>query len=252
MWNFAGRQNDIQGYGEPEHGNWITGISFIDNMLYGDQDLLPDELKANKGHNASIVYHIARSNRSFLAGMAWKTWYTTVLGRILLVLMTGLAIVIYLNQTPSQPRERDYAYAASFYAYAIWCGLGVLALYDWARNSRLHQYYQPLSSHLFVCLFLSRWHHRHGMTTIVQVDILAVTLVRTILIHYSRRVILLSLRNGDNDTFPLWYNQEVEEYVQIHVFVTFLICRQTGTSIKCAVQHTKSPSVPISWPRLIM
>ena len=131
MWNFAGRQNDLQGSGEPEHGNWITGISFIDNWMLGDQSKMPSDLKANKGHNVFYCLPLILG----LVGLFWQAWR----GRrgirqfwvvFFLFFMTGLAIVLYLNQTPQQPRERDYAYAGSFYAYAIWCGLGVLAIYD--------------------------------------------------------------------------------------------------------------------------
>ena len=138
LWNFAGRQNDVQGYGEPEHGNWITGISFIDNMLYGDQNLLPDELKTNKGHNVFYCLPLLLG----IFGLFWQAWR----GRrgiqqfwviFFLFFMTGLAIIIYLNQTPGQPRERDYSYAGSFYAYAIWCGLGVLAIYDRLKKLKL-------------------------------------------------------------------------------------------------------------------
>ena len=131
MWNFAGRQNDIQGNGELEHGNWITGIPFIDNMMLGDQSRLPDELKANKGHNVFYCLPLILG----LVGLFWQAYK----GRkgiqqfwvvFFLFFMTGLAIVLYLNQTPMQPRERDYAYAGSFYAFAIWCGMGVAAIID--------------------------------------------------------------------------------------------------------------------------
>ena len=135
MWNFAGRQNDLQGSGEPEHGNWITGISFIDNWMLGDQSKLPQELKENKGHNVFYCLPLLLG----LIGLFWQAWrgqrgirqFWVV---FFLFFMTGLAIVLYLNQTPQQPRERDYAYAGSFYAYAIWCGLGVLALYDMLKK----------------------------------------------------------------------------------------------------------------------
>ena len=131
MWNFAGRQNDIQGNGELEHGNWITGIPFIDNARLGDQSLLPDELKENKGHNVFYCLPLLLG----IIGLLWQAYrgkrgiqqFWVV---FFLFFMTGLAIVVYLNQTPMQPRERDYAYAGSFYAYAIWCGLGVAAIYD--------------------------------------------------------------------------------------------------------------------------
>ena len=132
MWNFAGRQNDIQGNGELEHGNWITGIPFIDNAMYGDQSLLPDVLKENKGHNVFYCLPLLLG----LLGLFWQAYkgergirqFWVV---FFLFFMTGLAIVLYLNQTPQQPRERDYAYAGSFYAFAIWIGLGVAAIADW-------------------------------------------------------------------------------------------------------------------------
>ena len=125
MWNFAGRQNDIQGQGEIEHGNWITGISFIDKYLVGDQSLLPSELKNNKGHNVFYCLPLILG----LIGLFWQAYkgekgiqqFWVV---FFLFFMTGLAIVLYLNQTPQQPRERDYAYAGSFYAFAIWIGFG--------------------------------------------------------------------------------------------------------------------------------
>ena len=130
MWNFAGRQNDIQGNGELEHGNWITGFDWFDNLRLGDQSKLPDELKENKGHN--VFYCLP-----LLLGIIGIIWQSLIKGQkgirqfwvvSFLFVMTGLAIVVYLNQTPVQPRERDYAYAGSFYAFAIWCGMGVAAI----------------------------------------------------------------------------------------------------------------------------
>ena len=130
MWNFCGRQNDLQGQGELEHGNWITGIPFLDNLRLGDQSLLPDDLRNNKGHN---VYY----GLPLLLGLIGLFWQGLRRGQrgiqqfwvvFFLFFMTGLAIVVYLNQNPLQVRERDYAYAGSFYAFAIWCGLGVAAL----------------------------------------------------------------------------------------------------------------------------
>ncbi|MCF0236052.1 MAG: hypothetical protein HUK09_04975, partial [Bacteroidaceae bacterium] len=139
LWNFAGRQNDLQGHGELEHGNWISGIPVIDNALYGDQSLLPDVLKNNKGRNTFFFLPLILG----LVGLFWQAYQ----GRkgvqqfwvvFFLFFMTGLAIVLYLNQTPGQPRERDYAYAGSFYAFTIWVGLGVAALADLLqRRARL-------------------------------------------------------------------------------------------------------------------
>jgi len=134
MWNFAGRQNDIQGMGEITHGNWISGIPLIDNKRLGDQSLLPDDLgKGNKGHNVFYMLPLLMG----LLGLLWQAFR----GRrgieqfwvvFFLFFMTGIAIVLYLNQAPSQPRERDYAYAGSFYAYSIWVGMGVAALWYFA------------------------------------------------------------------------------------------------------------------------
>src|SRR5690606_15643833 len=128
MWNFAGRQNDVQGHGDIMSGNWISGIKAIDAERLGKQDHLPSSITKNRGHNKfyllplllwviGLVYQLVRHTRDWTVVM-------------LLFLFTGLAIVVYLNQTPYQPRERDYAYAGSFYAFAIWIGLGVYALYD--------------------------------------------------------------------------------------------------------------------------
>ena len=127
LWNFVGRQNNIQGHGEVEHGNWITGFRWIDDWLLGcDTSKLPSDLKENKGRNVFYALPLLLG----LVGMIWQ-WRKGSKGKqqflvvMLLFLMTGLAIVVYLNQTPLQPRERDYAYAGSFYAFAIWIGMGV-------------------------------------------------------------------------------------------------------------------------------
>ena len=131
LWNFVGRQNNIQGHGEVEHGNWITGLRWIDDWLLGcDTSRLPSDLAENKGHNVFYGLPLLLG----LAGILWQ-WRCGRKGRqqllivTLLFVMTGLAIVVYLNQTPLQPRERDYAYAGSFYAFAVWIGLGVRLYY---------------------------------------------------------------------------------------------------------------------------
>ena len=251
MWNFAGRQNDIQGNGEPEHGNWITGISFIDNTLYGDQNLMPDDLKANKGHNVFYCLPLLLG----LLGLFWQAWrgkrgiqqFWVV---FFLFFMTGLAIVIYLNQTPSQPRERDYAYAGSFYAYAIWCGLGVLALYDWARKLKV----APVLSASVIslaCLLVpiqmasQTWddHDRSGRYTCRDFG-------QNYLNSLQQKGNPIIFTNGDNDTFPLWYNQEVEG-VRTDTRVCNLSYLQTDWYIDQMRRPAyNSPSVPISWSRL--
>jgi len=132
MWNFAGKQNDIQGYGNKRDGNWVSGISFIDNKRLGNQDLMPDSIKHNKAHNElyllPFILGILGCVYQFLKNK--KDWIVS----FLLFFMTGIAVVFYLNQPGNQPRERDYAYVGSFYVFAIWIGLAVVALVKMARE----------------------------------------------------------------------------------------------------------------------
>lgn len=209
MWNFSGRQNDIQGHGEINKGNWITGISFIDNMLYGDQSLLPDSMKDNKARNAyymlPLLLGIAGMVFQYNQGKTGKQGFWVVM---LLFFLTGLAIVLYLNQTPLQPRERDYAYAGSFYAFAIWIGLGVLAIIDSVKK-----YMSPKGAAVAVTaasLFLvpgimakENWDDHDRSHRYIARD-----LAYNYLNSCDENSILFT--NGDNDTFPLWYIQEVE------------------------------------------
>jgi hypothetical protein len=206
MWNFVGRQNDIQGHGDIMNGNWISGINFIDSARLGDQTSLPDSLKNNKGRNTyyflplllgllGAFYHYKRHQRDFWVVM-------------LLFIMTGLAILVYLNQYPHQPRERDYAYAGSFYAFAIWIGLGVAALIDILKR-RIPETVSAAGVTV-VSLFLvpgimasENWddHDRSNRYT-------ARDLGANYLESCENNAVIFT--NGDNDTFPLWYNQEVE------------------------------------------
>ena len=268
MWNFAGRQNDIQGNGEPEHGNWITGFSFIDDSLYGDQSKLPDDLKENKGHNVFYCMPLILG----LIGLFWQAWYTRkkkvmkngkeeeVLLPIgiqqfwivfFLFFMTGLAIVIYLNQTPMQPRERDYAYAGSFYAYAIWCGLGVVAILDILKQ-KMKLSSTAISAIVAVITLLvpiqmasQTWddHDRSGRYTCRDFG-------QNYLMSLQEKSHPIIFTNGDNDTFPLWYNQEVEG-VGTDARVCNLSYLQTDWYIDQMMRPAyDSPSVPITWPRL--
>ena len=211
LWNFSGRQNDIQSHGELTHGNWITGISAIDNLMLGDQDLLPDNLKNNKGHNEYYMLPLILG----LLGMLWQVWKgkngKQGFGIVMcLFFMTGLAIVLYLNQTPLQPRERDYAYAGSFYAFAIWIGLGVLQLIEWLNEiKKLPRMASVVIAGVLSLVFVpglmaqQNWddHDRSGCT-----------IARDIAYNYlnSCEPNAVLFTNGDNDTFPLWYAQEVE------------------------------------------
>ena len=252
MWNFAGRQNDLQGSGEPEHGNWITGFSFIDNWMLGDQSKMPAELKANKGHNVFYCMPLLLG----LIGLFWQAWR----GRrgirqfwvvFFLFFMTGLAIVIYLNQTPQQPRERDYAYAGSFYAYAIWCGLGVLAIYDMLKK-RIKGHEVAIAAVVgLVCLLVPvqmaspTWddHDRSGRYTCRDFG-------QNYLMTLQDKGNPIIFTNGDNDTFPLWYNQETEG-VRTDARVCNLSYLQTDWYIDQMRRPAyDSPSVPISWPRI--
>lgn len=207
LWNFVGRQSDIQNNTIID-GNWLSGIDPIDELYLGPQDNLPSEMAANKGHNTyyflpfilgliGFFYQLKRDGRNFLVVF-------------LLFFMTGLAIILYLNQTPLQPRERDYAYAGSFYAFAIWIGLGLLWVYDVLHRKVFKANGRAAALVAFVVcasvptvLAVQNWDDHDRSHRYVARDMgynyLESVLPNGIIIDY-----------GDNDTFPLWYNQEVE------------------------------------------
>jgi len=251
MWNFAGRQNDLQGNGELEHGNWITGIPFFDNWRLGDQSKLPDELKQNKGHNVFYCMPLILG----IIGLFWQAYrgqrgirqFWVV---FFLFFMTGLAIVLYLNQTPMQPRERDYAYAGSFYAYAIWCGIGVAAIIDLLKKYKLKGTTVAAIVSI-LCLLVpiqmasQTWndHDRSNRYTCRDFG-------QNYLMSLQAKNNPIIFTNGDNDTFPLWYNQDVEG-VRTDARVCNLSYLQTDWYIDQMKRPAyNSPSVPISWPRL--
>ena len=252
MWNFAGRQNDIQGHGELEHGNWITGIPFIDNARLGDQSKLPDDLKNNKGHNVFYCLPLILG----LIGLFWQSFR----GRrgirqfwvvFFLFFMTGLAIVVYLNQTPVQPRERDYAYAGSFYAYAIWCGIGVAAIIDLLKKYLKLDNIAVTAAVSLACLLVpvqmasQTWddHDRSGRYTCRDFG-------QNYLMTLQDKGNPIIFTNGDNDTFPLWYNQDTEG-VRTDARVCNLSYLQTDWYIDQMKRPAyDSPAVPITWPRL--
>ena len=250
MWKIAGRHNEIQGQGEIEHGNWITGISFIDNMLIGDQTLLPSELKNNKGHNVFYCLPLILG----LIGLFWQAYkgekgiqqFWIV---FFLFFMTGLAIVLYLNQTPQQPRERDYAYAGSFYAFAIWIGLGVAAIAEYLSKKINEKPAAILAS--VVCLLVpvqmvsQTWddHDRSNRYTCRDFG-------QNYLNSVPEKGNPILFTNGDNDTFPLCYNQETEG-VRTDVRVCNLSYLQTDWYIDQMRRPAyDSPSVPINWDRI--
>ncbi len=253
MWNFAGRQNGLQGNGEKEHGNWLTGFDWFDNHVLGlgDQSKMPDLLKNDKGHNVFYCLPLFLG----LIGLFWQAFrgkrgiqqFWVV---FFLFFMTGLAIVIYLNQTPSQPRERDYAYAGSFYAFAIWCGMGVAALYDWAKKLKVPAVLSASVISL-VCLLVpiqmasQTWddHDRSGRYTCRDFG-------QNYLMSLQKEGNPIIFTNGDNDTFPLWYNQEVEG-VRTDARVCNLSYLQTDWYIDQMRRPAyDSPSLPINWSRL--
>ena len=260
MWNFAGRQNDIQGHGELEHGNWITGIPFFDNLRLGDQSNLPTELRENKGRNVfyclplllgiiGLIWQVNKriSTKDGMVDEGVKQFWVV----FFLFFMTGLAIVLYLNQTPVQPRERDYAYAGSFYAFAIWIGLGVAAISDLLNKYvfKKKEVYGAVLSGL--CLLVpvqmasQTWddHDRSGRYTCRDFG-------QNYLMSLDEGKSPIIFTNGDNDTFPLWYCQETEG-IRTDARVCNLSYLQTDWYIDQMKRPAyDSPAVPISWKRL--
>ena len=246
MWNFSGRQNDIQGYGEINNGNWITGIPFIDTLLVGPQKDMPLDIVNNKGHNKYYLLplllgiigllHQAFSGKRGEQGL-WITFF--------LFFMTGIAIVIYLNQTPYQPRERDYAYAGSFYAFCIWIGLGVAGLTRCLEKVRLNKTFAALVASLISIIVPlqmagQNWddHDRSGRYVCRDFGMNYLTSCEPNAIIYT---------NGDNDTFPLWYVQEVEGF-RTDVRVCNLSYLQTDWYIsQMKRQEYTSAPLPINW-----
>lgn len=208
MWNFAGKQNDVQGVysGNVMHGNWISGIPFIDHMLYGDQSLMPDSSQNNKAHNKLFLL-------PFILGVIGIIYQNRVDKKdtfivTLLFFFTGMAIVLYLNQAGNQPRERDYAYVGSFYAFAIWIGLGVLQVREWLAKAMSRGLATNVAT--VVCLLAvpmlmaaQEWDDHDRSRKVLARD-----LAKDYLESCAPNAILFSF--GDNDTYPLWYAQEVE------------------------------------------
>ncbi|MDO5572078.1 MAG: DUF2723 domain-containing protein [Bacteroidales bacterium] len=235
MWNFSGRQNDLQGYGEITKGNWITGFNFIDKYLVGDQSDLPADMKDNKGRNVyfllplilgilGLVYQ-ANSGEKGIQGF-WIVFF--------LFIMTGIAIVFYLNQTPYQPRERDYAYAGSFYAFSVWVGMGVAALVNY-----LQKYLKPSIAAPAVAIITLAVPIQMGAQNWDDHDRSNRYIARDMGYNYLSCVddngIIFT--NGDNDTFPLWYAQEVEGYRR-----DVRVCNLSYLQTDWYITQMKSPS----------
>lgn len=206
MWNFVGRQNDVQGRYDYQDGNWLSGIPFIDELHLGSQENLPSDVLNNKGRNVyfflpfilgiiGLMYHASKDRKSFYV-------------LLVLFLFLGIALKIYLNERPFEPRERDYALVGSFYVFAIWIGFGVYALYESFQKYLAPKIAGPIiiaASLLAVPVLMAcqNWddHDRSGKYT-------ATALAKAYLNSCDPNAILYTI--GDNDTFPLWYAQEIE------------------------------------------
>jgi tetratricopeptide (TPR) repeat protein len=246
MWNFAGKQNDTQGHGDFVDGNWKTGIGFYDEARLGNQEFVPELSKNSKANNSyymiplligllGLVYQLLRHRSDFI-----------VVG--LLFVLTGFAIVVYLNQTPLQPRERDYAYAGSFYAFAIWIGLGVTAIYFWLKlvlkkipSTAIAGLAFGLTLVAPILMAAQGWddHDRSDRRT-------GIDMAKNYLNSLQPNAIIFT--NGDNDTFPLWYAQEVEG-VRTDVRVVNLSLLNTDWYIdQMKRRQYESAPVPFSIP----
>ena len=244
LWNFAGRQNDLQGHGELEKGNWLSGIPFLDNARLGDQDLLPDDLKNNKGHN---VYYCL----PLLLGLIGLFWQMMGRGQKGIKQFWVVFFLFFMTGLANQPRERDYAYAGSFYAYAIWCGMGVAAIIT-LLQSFIKQHKTLLATIVSVATLLvpiqmasQNWddHDRSDRYTCRDFG-------QNYLMSLQQEGNPIIYTNGDNDTFPLWYNQDTEG-VRTDVRVCNLSYLQTDWYTDQMLRPAyESKPVPISFSRL--
>ena len=244
MWNWSGRQNDIQGNGNVMDGNWVSGIPFIDNPRLGDQSQLPAENTDNPAHNRYYLLPLLAG----LAGLFWqyrkdRKGLSLVL---LLFLMTGLAIVTYLNQNPSQPRERDYAYAGSFYAWAMWIGMGVMFFFDIMRRFMKDYPAAVIPSVVLLAavplLLIAENYDDHDRSDRYT----ARDIASNYLSSCDENAILLTY--GDNDSFPLWYIQDVEGF-RTDVRVANLSYLQSGFYIETMSRKAfESDPLPFTLP----
>ena len=245
MWNFAGRQNDIQGHGGPLHGNWITGIKAFDQSRLGPQDNLPDHLANNKARNRYFML-------PFILGIIGLVFHTSGNYKdsfvvMVLFIMTGIAIVVYLNQTPYQPRERDYSYVGSFYAFAIWIGIGIAAMVQWI-DKNMRSSIIPIAITGAMLVLVPGIMAKEGWD---DHDRSRKTLTRDVAKQYLNacKPKGIIFTNGDNDTFPLWYGQEVEE-IRTDVKVVNLSLFNTDWYVDMSIRKSyDAPGIPISFTK---
>lgn len=243
LWNFSGRQNDVQGYGDVRDGNWITGINFIDNLRLGDQSKMPDSLKHNKANNKlyGLPFVLGLLGLFFQLGRSKKDFLVT----FLLFFFTGLAIVLYLNQSGPQPRERDYAFVGSFYAFAIWIGLGVLSIYNFIQKKTSGKMAAVLAS--LICLLVVPV--IMGFREWDDHDRSQKTLARDVAADYleSCKPYAILFTEGDNDTYPLWYAQEVEGIRPDVRVVNMSLLGVDWYINDLRYKINQAPPVPMSW-----
>ena len=243
MWNFVGKQNDLQGNYESLEGNWLSGISFIDNIHLDNQSELTTDMKNNKGRNTYFFLPLilAIIGMVYHAQKEWKSFYVL----LLLFLFTGLVLKIYLNERPFEPRERDYALVGSFYIFAMWIGVGIYAIYQYVLKYVSPKVALPavLASALLaspVLLATENWddHDRSGKYT-------AVAMAKAYLDSCELNAILFTI--GDNDTFPMWYLQEIEGYrTDVRIVNTSLLATDWYID-EMKVKSNKSEALPISF-----
>ena len=245
MWNFSGKQNDLQGVytGNIRDGNWITGIPLIDNLLYGNQSEMPDSLKNNKANNKLFLL-------PFILGMIglfyhFKRRGDDAVSNFLMFFFTGFAIVLYLNQAGNQPRERDYAYVGSFYAFAVWIGLGVMRVAEWLGKKLSQTTAATLAT--VICLLAvpvlmaqQEWDDHDRSKKVLSRD-----LAKDYLESCAPNAILFTY--GDNDTYPLWYAQEVEGIRKDVRVINFSLLGIDWYINQLRYKVNESPAIDVIW-----
>jgi hypothetical protein len=245
MWNFSGKQNDLQGVytGNIRDGNWITGISFIDNAIYGDQSQMPDSLKNNKANNKLFAL-------PFILGLIGLFYHFKKRGddaftNMLMFFFTGMAIVLYLNQAGNQPRERDYAYVGSFYAFAVWIGLGVMKVTEWLSKKINQTTAAALATAMCllavpVLMAQQEWDDHDRSKKVLARD-----LAKDYLESCAPNAILFTY--GDNDTYPLWYAQEVEGIRKDVRVINFSLLGIDWYINQLRYKVNESPAIDVIW-----